>query len=76
MKHLSYYFSSILFLSLSVWLESRNQAKLEKILNRRWHDILKGIAISYLALAPLHDNHGILTMSIYDFLLNPVTLGI
>lgn len=43
MKHLSYYFSSILFLSLSVWLESRNQAKLEKILNRRWHDILKGI---------------------------------
>ncbi len=34
-------------------------------------DSFKKIVITSHAPAPLYDNHGILTMSIYDFLLNP-----
>lgn len=51
---------------------------LSKILNRKLSliDVLKVIVITSHVPAPLYDNHGILTMSIYDFLLNPVTLGI
>ena len=37
-------------------------------------DSFKKIVISSHAPAPLYDEHGILTMSIYDFLLNPDSL--
>jgi predicted AAA+ superfamily ATPase len=37
-------------------------------------DSFKKIVITSHAPAPLYDDHGILTMSIYDFLLNPDSL--
>jgi predicted AAA+ superfamily ATPase len=38
------------------------------------NDSFKKIVITSHAPAPLYDEHGILTMSIYDFLLNPDSL--
>lgn len=40
----------------------------------RINDSFKKIVITSHAPAPLYDDHGILTMSIYDFLLNPNSL--
>ena len=40
----------------------------------RIDDSFKKIVITSHAPAPLYDDHGILTMSIYDFLLNPDSL--
>ena len=37
-------------------------------------DSFKKIVITSHAPAPLYDDHGILTMSVYDFLLNPDSL--
>ena len=39
-------------------------------------DSFKKIVITSHAPAPLYDSHGILTMSIYDFLLNPESLDL
>ena len=39
-------------------------------------DSFKKIVITSHAPAPLYDEHGILTMSVYDFLLNPDSLDL
>ena len=49
--------------------ETKREQEIRSLL--KIDDSFKKIVITSHAPAPLYDNHGILTMSIYDFLLNP-----
>jgi len=52
--------------------EAKREQEIRSLLNIP--DSFKKIVITSHAPAPLYDNHGILTMSVYDFLLNPDSL--
>ena len=52
--------------------EAKREQEIRSLL--KIDDSFKKIVITSHALAPLYDDHGILTMSIYDFLLDPDSL--